>query len=107
MGYLPGAAPSVGRPAGPLHHRVVIAVDASQDGVVERGGRAVGAFGGAVGALAALAAEDLLEGSAHLLVPVGVDDGVHGGVELCQEQEEFLVGQDIALWATHIEEKQD
>lgn len=107
MGYLPRAALSEGQPAGPLHHRVVVAVDAGQDGVVERGGRAVRAFGGAVGALTALAAEDLLEGRTHLLVPVGVDDGVHGGVELCQEQEELLVGQDIALWAAHIEEKQD
>ena len=28
--------------------------------------------------LTALAAEDLPEGGAHLLVAVGVDDGVHG-----------------------------
>lgn len=90
-----------------LHHRVVVAVDAGQDGVVERGCRAVRAFGGAVGALAALAAEDLLEGGAHLLVPVGVDDGVHGGVELCQEQEEFFIGQDVALGTANIEEQQD
>lgn len=29
-----------------------------------------------------LAAQDLPEGSAHLLIAVGVDDGVHGRVEL-------------------------
>lgn len=86
---------------------MVIAVDTGQDGVVERGRRAVRAFGGAVGVVAALAAEDLLEGRAHLLVPVGVDDGVHGGVELSQEQEELLVGQDVALRAADVEEQQD
>lgn len=86
---------------------MVIAVDAGQDGVVERGRWAVRAFGGAVGVVAALAAEDLLEGRAHLLVPVGVDDGVHGGVELSQEQEELLVGQDVALRAADVEEQQD
>lgn len=89
------------------HHGVVVAVDASQDGVVQGGGRAVRAFGGAVGALAALAAQDLLERRAHLLVPVGVDDGVHGRVELRQEQEEFFIGQDIALGTANVEEQQD
>lgn len=89
------------------HHGVVIAVDAGQDGVVEGGGRAIRAFGGAVGALAALAAQDLLERCAHLLVSVGVDDGVHGRVELCQEQEEFFIGQDVALGAANIKEQQD
>lgn len=116
VGYLPrGRAPtplhsvaccslSATRPAVVLHHWVVIAVDASQDGVVERGCWPVRAFGGAVGTLAALAAEDLLEGCAHLLVPVGVDDGVHGRVELCQEQEKFFIGQDVALGTAHIKE---
>lgn len=107
---LPPRGGFVGRAAGwrgALHHRVVIAVDAGQDGVVERGRRAVRAFGGAVGIVAALAAEDLLEGRAHLLVPVGVDDGVHGRVELGQEQEELLVGQDVALRAADVEEQQD
>lgn len=33
---------------------------------------------GAAGVLTVLAAEDLPEGGAHLLVAVGVDDGVHG-----------------------------
>lgn len=86
---------------------MVIAVHASQDGVVQGGCRAIRALGGAVGALAALAAEDLLERRTHFLVPVGVDDGVHGRVELCQEQEEFFIGQDIALGTANIEEQQD
>lgn len=119
MGYLPwGQAPapphsvarcslSVTQLAVFSHHGVVIAVHASQDGVVEGGRRAIRAFGGAVGALTALAAEDLLERRTHFLVSVGVDDGVHGRVELCQEQKEFFVGQDIALGTANIEEQQD
>lgn len=87
-----------------LNHGVVIAVDSSQDGVVEGGSRAVRAFRRAVGVLAALAAEDLPEGGAHLLVSVGVDDGVHGRIELGKEEEEFLIGQNIALWATHVQQ---
>lgn len=90
-----------------LHHWVVVAVDACQDGVVEWGRRAIWAFSGAIGILTALAAEDLLEGCAHLLVSVGVDDGVHGRVELCQEQEEFFICQDIALGTANIKEQQD
>lgn len=82
---------------------MVIAVNSSQDGVVEGGSRAVGAFRGAAGVLTALAAEDLPEGCAHLLVAVGVDDGVHGRVELSQQKEEFLVGQNITLWTAHVE----
>lgn len=119
VGYFPqGRAPtplcgvarcslSATRLAAVLHHWVVIAVDASQDGVVKRGRWPVRAFGGAVGILAALAAEDLLESRAHLLVPVGVDDGVHGRVELRQKQEKFFIGQDIALGTANIEEQQD
>lgn len=86
---------------------MVIAVNSSQDGVVEGGSWAVGAFGGAAGVLTALAAEDLPEGGAHLLVAVGVDDGVHGRVELGKQEEEFLVGQNITLWTAHIEKQQD
>lgn len=119
MGYLPwGHAPapprdvaccslSVTRLAVVSHHGVVVAVDSSQDGVVEGGCRPIRAFGRAIGALTALAAEDLLERCAHFLVPVGVDDGVHGRVELCQEQEEFFIGQDIALGTANIKEQQD
>lgn len=113
LGYLPRgpaaspAALSVTRPAVASHHGVVIAVHASQDGVVEGGRRPIRAFGGAIGALAALAAEDLLERRTHFLVPVGIDDGVHGRVELRQEQEEFFIGQDIALRTANIEEQQD
>ena len=90
-----------------LNHRVVIAVNSGQDGVVEGGSWAVGAFRGAAGVLAALAAEDLSKGGAHLLVAVGVDDGVHGGVELSKQEEKFLIGQDITLWAAHVKKQQD
>lgn len=89
------------------HHGVVVAVHAGQDGVVQGRRRPIRALGGAVGALAALAAQDLLERRAHFLVSVGVDDGVHGRVELRQEQEEFFIGQDIALGTANIEEQQD
>lgn len=89
------------------HHGVVVAVHTSQDGVVEGGCWAVRAFCGAVGALTALAAEDLLERRAHFLVSVRVDDRVHGRVELSEEQEEFFIGQDIALGTANIEEQQD
>lgn len=85
-----------------LNHRVVIAVNSSQDGVVEGGSRAVRALCGAIGVLAALTTEDLSEGGAHLLVPVGVDDGVHGRVEFSKEEEKFLISQNVALWTTHI-----
>lgn len=81
---------------------MVIAVNSSQDGVVERGSWAVWAFRGATGVLSALAAEDLSEGGTHLLVPVGVDDGVHGRVELGKQKEKLLVSQNITLWTAHV-----
>lgn len=83
---------------------MVIAVNSSQDGVVEGGSRAVWAFRGAAGVLTALAAEDLSEGGTHLLVTVGVDDGVHGRVELGKQKEKFLIGQNVTLRTAHIEE---
>lgn len=82
---------------------MVIAVNSGQDGVVEGRSWTVWAFGGAAGVLTALAAEDLSEGGAHLLVPVGVDDGIHGRVELSEQKEEFLIGQNIALWTAHVQ----
>lgn len=84
------------------HHRVLVVVRSSQHRVVDGGGRAVGALRRAVDVLLPLAAEDLPEGGAHLLVPVGVDDGVHGRIELRQEQEELLEAQDVALAAEDI-----
>lgn len=78
-------------------------MDSGQDGVVEGGSRAVRAFSGAAGVLAALTAEDLPEGGAHLLVAVGVDDGVHGGVELGKQEEKLLIGQDVTLGTAHVE----
>lgn len=82
---------------------MVIAVNSSQDGVVEGGSRAVRAFRRAAGVLTALAAEDLPEGGAHLLVAVGVDDGVHGRVELGKQKEKLLIGQNVTLGAAHVE----
>lgn len=61
----------------------------------------------AVDVLLPLAAQDLPEGGAHLLVTVGVDDGVHGWVELGKEQEELFVGEDAAAGTEHIEEEDD
>ena len=90
-----------------LNHGVVVAVNASQDGVVEGGGGAVRAFRGAAAAVAALAAQYLPEGGAHLLVAVGVDDGVHGRVELGKQKEKLLIGQNVTLRAAHVEKQQD
>lgn len=78
-------------------------MNSSQDGVVEGGSRAVRAFRRAAGVLTALAAEDLPEGGAHLLVAVGVDDGVHGRVELGKQKEKLLIGQNVTLGAAHVE----
>ena len=77
-------------------------MNSSQNGVVDGGRWAVGAFRGAAGVLTALAAEDLPEGGAHLLVAVGVDDGVHGRVELGKQKEKLLIGQNVTLWAAHV-----
>lgn len=60
-----------------------------------------------VDVLLPLAAQDLPEGGAHLLVAVGVDDGVHGWVELGQEQKELLVGEHIAAGAEDVEKEDD
>lgn len=60
-----------------------------------------------VDVLLPLTAQDLPEGGAHLFVTVGVDDGVHGRVELGKEQEELLVGEDVAAGAEDIEEEDD
>lgn len=84
---------------------MVITVYSSQDGVVERGGRPVRAFCGAVGTLGALAAKDLLEGGTHFLVPVGVDDGVHGRIEFSKQEEELFIRQNVALRAANIKEQ--
>lgn len=86
---------------------VVVVGGAAEYGVVDGGGGAVGTLGGgAVDVLRALAAQDLLEGDAHLLVAVRVDDGVHGGVELGEEQEELLEGEHVAVGAEHVQQEQ-
>lgn len=54
-----------------------------------------------------LAAQDLPEGGAHLLVAVRVDDGVHGWVELGEKQEELFKGKDIAIGAEDVKEEDD
>lgn len=61
----------------------------------------------AVDVLLPLTAQDLPEGGAHLLVTVRVDNGVHCRVELGEEQEELLVGEDVAAGAEDVEEEDD
>lgn len=81
---------------------------AAQHRVVDGRRRPVGALRGrAVDVLLPLAAQDLPEGGAHLLVSVGVDDGVHGRVELGEKQEELLVSEDVAAGAEDIQEEDD
>lgn len=60
-----------------------------------------------VDVLLPLTAQDLPEGGAHLLIAIGVDDGVHGRVELGEEQEELLVGEDVAAGTEDVEEEDD
>lgn len=54
----------------------------------------------------AQAAQDLLEGPPHVLVPEGVDDGVDEGVALGQHQAVLLVAQHLALVAAQAVEQQ-
>lgn len=87
---------------------VVVVHGAAQHRVVDGGGRAVRALRRrSVHVLLPPAAQDLPEGGAHLLVAVGVDDGVHGRVELRQQQEELLVVEDVAAGAEDVEEEED
>jgi len=87
---------------------VVVVRGTAQHRVVDGRRRPVGALGHRpVDVLLPLAAQDLPEGGAHLLVAVGVDDGVHGRVELGEEQEELLVGEDVAVDAEDVEEEDD
>lgn len=86
---------------------VVLVHAATQHRVVDGRGRPVRALGRAVDVLLPLAAQDLPEGGAHFLVPVGVDDGVHGWVELGEEQEELLVGEDVAAGTEDVQEEDD
>lgn len=60
-----------------------------------------------VDVLLPLAAQDLPEGGAHLFIPVGIDDGIHGRVELREKQEELFVGEDIAAGAEDVKEQDD
>ena len=87
---------------------LVVRTAAAEHRVVDGWGRAVRPLRHRpVDVLLPLAAQDLPEGGAHLLVAVGVDDGVHGGVELGEEEEELLVGEDVALGAEDVEEEDD
>lgn len=72
-----------------LYHRMFIVVvmvvhgAASQHRVIDGRCRSVGSLCcRPIHILLPLAAQDLPEGCAHLLVTVGVDDGIHGRVEL-------------------------
>lgn len=80
---------------------------AAQHRVVDGGRRAVRALRRPVDVLLPPAAQDLPEGGAHLLVAVRVDDGVHGRVELRQEQEKLLEGEDVAAGAEDVQEEDD
>lgn len=88
---------------------VVVVVDAAaQHRVVDGRRRAVRSLRRRpVDVLLPLAAQDLPEGGAHLLVAVRVDDGVHGRVELGEKQEELFVGEDVAVGAEDVEEEDD
>lgn len=87
---------------------VVVVHAAAQHRVVDGRRRSVRALRRrAVDVLLPLTAQDLPEGGAHLLVAVGVDDGVHGRVELGEEQEELLVGEDAAAGTEDVEEEDD
>lgn len=44
-------------------------------------------------------AEDLPEGAAHLIVPIGVDNGVDERIDLCQQEDILLHCQHIAALA--------
>lgn len=52
-----------------------------------------------IAALWAQAAQDLLEGLPHVIVPEGVDDGIDEGVTLGQYQAVFLEAQHLAHFA--------
>lgn len=87
---------------------MVVVHTAAQHRVVDGRRRPVGPFRRRpVDVLLPLTAQDLPEGGAHLLVAVGVDDGVHGGVELGEKQEELFVGEDVAAGAEDVEQKDD
>lgn len=60
---------------------MVIMVRSAQDRVVDGGRRPVRTLCCTVHILLALTTQDLFECDAHLLVPVGVYDRVHGRVE--------------------------
>lgn len=84
-------------------HRVVVVVRRVEDRVVEGRSRAVGPLRRTVNVLLPLAAQDLLERHAHLLVPVRVNDGVHGRVKLSKEEEELLVSQNVTIVAENVQ----
>lgn len=87
---------------------VMVVHAAAQHRVVDGRRRPVGSLRHRpVDVLLPLAAQYLPESGAHLLVPVGVDDGVHGRVELGEEQEELLVGEDVAVGAEDVKEEDD
>lgn len=83
---------------------VVVVHTAAQHRVVDGRRRPVGSLRRRpVDVLLPLTAQDLPEGGAHLLVTVGVDDGVHGRVELGEKQEELFIREDVAAGAEDVE----
>lgn len=61
---------------------------------------------GLVGSASAQAAQQILEGPPHVLVPERVDDGVDEGVALGQHQAVLLVSQHVALCAAQTVQEQ-
>lgn len=56
--------------------------------------------GGVFGIPIADGAEDPPEGAPHLVVPIGINDGVDQGVDLSQQEDVFLHGQNVAALTT-------
>lgn len=87
---------------------MVMDAASAQHRMVDRRRRAVGSVHHRpIDVLLPLAAQDLLESGAHLLVPVWVDDRIHSWVELGKEQEELLIVEDSAAGAEDIEKYED
>lgn len=87
---------------------VVVVHTAAQHRVVDGWRRPVRSLcRGPVDVFLPLTAQDLPEGGAHLLVTVGVNDGVHGRVELGKKQEELFIVKDVAAGTEDVKKEDD